>query len=252
MKLALIVSLLLQLVPVAAEDDPFARGAGEDAPKKLDWGNFYDPRQGFLYEWIEDGKRKEKTRGISHSILIICWHPAPNGELGITYQIGGVPGYHDFGHVERFLSALYDMEHQIGQSKVPLNVVVAGNNYAAGEELATKLAELSKEKKFSAFYAGGWAFRRAILVDEPKPRLKLILAANKLAANNKGQDDADQPAAERKERQDPLLELLDDPFSGLDDANEAEQADADQPATAAGSESEGEKEAKPESEERSQ
>jgi hypothetical protein len=160
---------------------------GQDIPKLSPSEGFMDPRQTVsFYPWIEDGKAIEDVRSISTSILLICWHPAPDKSAGpdgtyLRYQISGLDGYHTKEQVERFLTAFYDLDHrsEVG-SKVP-NVIVAGNNWGAGLELGSKLKELSKAKSFAVFYAGGWAFSRALLISEPEARLKLIQEAYKKA-----------------------------------------------------------------------
>ncbi len=74
-----------------------------------------------------------------------------------------------------------------------LNVIVASNNWGAGHHLQTKLKKLSKDYKFSVFYAGGWGFQNAVLIDEPKARLKMIQDAFKTAAKgNKEATPVDQ------------------------------------------------------------
>ncbi|MDB4265216.1 hypothetical protein N9891_00545 [bacterium] len=140
--------------------------------------DFRDPRQfGYCYEWISDGEEKNANdlRSLSHSILIVCWSPSPEGEFR-SYQISGIDGYHSAETVESFLRALYAKE-------VPktaygrLNVIVSGNNWGAGKELGPCLKDLSKAHKFSVFYIGGWAFTKARLQEEPADRLKYIRSA---------------------------------------------------------------------------
>jgi hypothetical protein len=161
----------------------------EDAPKKLELSlEFRDPRQTpDFHVWIEDGKLRPPGRSISASILIICWSPAPNRSPESRspfeqYQISGLDGYHTKEQIERFLTAFYDLDHQNSEigSKVP-NVILAGNNWGAGLELQPKLQKLSKAESFAVFYAGGWAFSKALLIAEPEARLKLIQAAYKKA-----------------------------------------------------------------------
>ncbi len=156
----------------------------DEGPKAKLWGDFQDPRQTLsLYSWIEDGSDVDPVRSINHSILIICWMPDPEGKFE-TYQISGIDGYHSRKRTEAFLDAIYELKQPKEVGGKRLNVLVAGNNWGAGHSLKEKLRKLSKEHKFSVFYAGGWAFRKAILIEEPEARLKMIKEAFKVATNS--------------------------------------------------------------------
>jgi len=161
----------------------------EEVEKRVEpWGDFQDPRQVVsLYEWIVDGSEPDRFRPINDSILIICWTPAPeelpDGRF-VAYQISGVAGYHSREHVERFLDELYAVEYppEAGVGNVTrLNVILAGNNWGAGMQLKEKLKELSREHSLSVFYAGGWAFRKAVLIEEPEARRECIRRAHERA-----------------------------------------------------------------------
>lgn len=185
MKLSLIAMVSIGLLQFSADAD-------EKSPPSL-FGDFNDPRQTIsIYEWIRDGKPEQRIRQLSNSILIICWMPDSNGKFE-SYQISGIDGFHSRELIELFLHAFYalDQPEEVGTER--LNVILAGNNWGAGIVLKEKLMALSKEHKFSVFYAGGWAFRKARLIEEPEARQAMIREAF-LKTNNSEQDGADQPA----------------------------------------------------------
>jgi hypothetical protein len=185
MKLPLIAMVCIGLLQFSVDAD-------EKSPPSP-FGDFNDPRQTIsIYEWIRDGKPEQRIRQLNNSILIICWMPDSNGKFE-SYQISGIDGFHSRERIELFLHAFYalDQPKEVGTER--LNVIVAGNNWGAGIALKEKLMALSKEHKFSVFYAGGWAFRKARLIEEPEARQAMIREAF-LKTNNSEQDGADQPA----------------------------------------------------------
>lgn len=191
MKLPLIALVCIGLLQFSVDAD-------EKSPPTL-FGDFNDPRQTIsIYEWIRDGKPEQRIRLLNNSILIICWVPDSNGKFE-SYQISGIEGFHSRERIELFLDAFYalDQPKEVGVER--LNVIVAGNNWGAGIALKEKLKALSREHKFSVFYAGGWAFREARLIEEPEARQAMIREAF-LKTNNSEQDGAEQPATASESR----------------------------------------------------
>lgn len=163
----------------------------EEASARL-LNEFNDPRLFPPYEWIREGEdvTARRDRRLSNSILIISWQPDPEGNYD-SYQISGIPGYHSRETVEDFLEAFCNLEGFADEDE-PVNILLAGNNWAAGIPLRAKLLDLSKDHKFSVFYAGG-AFRRANLIKEPESRLAMIEQAFRQATDN-AQTDTARPA----------------------------------------------------------
>jgi hypothetical protein len=148
--------------------------AGEITPNDQLSRTLTDPRKApAFFTMFEDGVAPKTTKLISNSIIIISWMPAPDGRVGI-YQIGGLEGYHSKEQVERFLAKFYAADHQKETKKDRPNIVLAGNNWAAGMELADTLGKLSKDKSLGVYYIGGWAFSKVDLLTESEARKKLI------------------------------------------------------------------------------
>lgn len=175
-------------------------------------GDFRDPRQlVILHEWIDKGSVKNRpvSGPINHSILIICWMPDPTGGFD-TYQISGIEGYHSREKVETFLRKFYELEQPKNAGWSPVNLVLAGNNWGAGQSLHEVLKTLSEKFEFKVFYSGGWAFEKAILVREPQYRLSMVQKAFTQASSR--EQDAGKPAtapeskAEGKEKPKPASE----------------------------------------------
>ncbi|YCM43408.1 hypothetical protein V2O64_19050 [Verrucomicrobiaceae bacterium 227] len=156
-------------------------GFSDESPM-TSFAEFRDPRQpALLYHWIDKGTEVESPPQISRSLLIICWSPGPKGEFE-SYQISGIDGFHTRERTEAFLETFYKMAQPKRVGPERLNLIVAGNNWGSGKSLQKKLMILSKEKKFNVFYAGGWGFQKAILINEPPDRLKMIKIAFQTSA----------------------------------------------------------------------
>lgn len=148
--------------------------AEENKPPFL--SDFHDPR-GIVsfHEWIVDGKEKQKYSSVSNSLLIISWMPVPDRSKN-GYQISGIDGYHSKETVVKFLQAFYSQGAPKGVHGMPVNILIAGNNWGSGKELKSPL-EITRKNSISVFHAGGWGFQKAHLAPEPKGRLKLIKKA---------------------------------------------------------------------------
>jgi hypothetical protein len=153
---------------------PSASPAAEDALL-----TFIDPRATHLYRGIQKGEDTKDPNPISRSLLIVSWAPAPNGEM-LVYQISGIEGYHSKERVESFLKSFYEVPPD--KSGDPVNVIVAGNNWAAGQELKNCLKPLSKAHAFDVFFANPSGFKEVRLQPEPEDRLERIRKAFEASA----------------------------------------------------------------------
>ena len=218
---------------------------------KLDlWRQLHDPRNQEKFEHEKRfmgilivARKGEETsiefREVARSILIVSWgklQPYPGPErrpLEDRYQICGIPGFHSRSHVEKFLTAFYELDHSgSGSSRVssavsaPYNIIVAGNCWNQGLELGDKIGRLKLKKPFKAYYNGGRSFREAILEEEPADRLRLIRKAHELATER-----PDEPKPEKIDQEKSADNNADNPFDfGEDDeVEEVPSTDPDNP-----------------------
>jgi len=140
---------------------------------------FIDPRSTHLYLGIQKGEDTKDPNPINRSLLIVCWVPAPTGE-SLVYQISGIEGYHSRERVESFLKSFYEQSQDKPGDSV--NVIVAGNNWAAGQELKTCLKPLSKAHGFDVYFANPNGFKEVRLQPEPADRLERIRKAFEASA----------------------------------------------------------------------
>ncbi|MCB1208788.1 MAG: hypothetical protein KDK97_05655 [Verrucomicrobiales bacterium] len=165
MKALLIATSLVVSLPAFAHEPSSAQRFGSV---------LNDPRQTVsLYQMFDGGEEPKTMRPINNSIMIICWMPSAEGVLG-SYQISGLDGYHTKEQVKKFLARFYESDHQKETQLDRPNIVLAGNNWGAGLELKETLKALSAKKSIAVFYAGGWAFSRVSLIQEPDSRKCLI------------------------------------------------------------------------------
>ena len=148
---------------------PSASRAADDAPL-----TYSDPRAAHLYLGIQKGEDVKDHSWIKNSLLIVSWAPAPDGKF-FVYQISGIDGYHSRERVEAFLQSFYKLPAD-KQGDV-VNVIVAGNNWGAGQELKECLKPLSKAHSFDVYFANQSAFTQVRLEPEPTERLERIRRA---------------------------------------------------------------------------